>query len=131
MIQVDSSVPRKNITREKRPFGWVELLFLLGLILYLATRFIALDKFPIYFFSDEAIQTELAGKLIENGFKDASGQIPVYFENGGQYNLSLSVWLQAWWHHLNAPSGSRGAFPRCSPSFFRSRLAWHCAISSR
>jgi len=95
MIQVDSSVPRKNITREKRPFGWVELLFVLGLLLYLATRFIALDKFPIYFFSDEAIQTELAGKLIENGFKDASGQIPVYFENGGQYNLSLSVWLQA------------------------------------
>ena len=95
MIQVDSSVPRKNITREKRPFGWVELLFVLGLLLYLATRFNALDKFPIYFFSDEAIQTELAGKLIENGFKDASGQIPVYFENGGQYNLSLSVWLQA------------------------------------
>ncbi len=95
MIQVDSSVPRKNITHEKRPFGWVELLFVLGLLLYLASRFIALDKFPIYFFSDEAIQTELAGKLIENGFKDASGQIPVYFENGGQYNLSLSVWLQA------------------------------------
>lgn len=94
MIQIDSSVPRKNITSEKHPFGWVELLFVLGLALYLATRFVALDKFPIYFFSDEAIQTQLAAKMIENGFKDASGQIPIYFENGGQYNLSLSVWLQ-------------------------------------
>lgn len=50
MIQVDSSVPRKNITREKRPFGWVELLFVLGLLLYLATRFIALDKISDLFF---------------------------------------------------------------------------------
>lgn len=95
MIQLDSSVPRKNTIREKRPFGWTELLFILGLVIYLATRFIALDKFPVYFFSDEAIQTELAGRMIENGFNDASEQIPIYFENGGQYNLSLSVWLQA------------------------------------
>ena len=94
MIQLDSSVPRKAIAEEKRPFGWAEALFILGLVLYLATRFIALDKFPIYFFSDEAIQTELAAKLVENGFKDSNGHLPIYFENGGQFNLSLSVWLQ-------------------------------------
>ena len=94
MIQLDSSVPRKAIAEEKRPFGWAEALFILGIVLYLATRFIALDKFPIYFFSDEAIQTELAAKLVENGFKDSNGHLPIYFENGGQFNLSLSVWLQ-------------------------------------
>lgn len=94
MIQLDSSVPRKATAEEKRPFGWAEALFILGIVLYLATRFIALDKFPIYFFSDEAIQTELAAKLVENGFKDSNGHLPIYFENGGQFNLSLSVWLQ-------------------------------------
>ena len=71
------------------------VLFLLGLALYLLTRFIALDKFPIYFFSDEAIQTMTARDLAARGLRDLDGSLfPVYFENGGQYNLSLSVWLQ-------------------------------------
>lgn len=71
------------------------ILFVLGLALYLLTRFIALDKFPIYFFSDEAIQTMTARDLVGRGLRDLDGSLfPVYFENGGQYNLSLSVWLQ-------------------------------------
>jgi len=71
------------------------VLFLLGLGLYLLTRFIALDKFPIFFFSDEAIQTMTARDLVGRGLNDLNGNLfPVYFENGGQYNLSLSVWLQ-------------------------------------
>jgi len=71
------------------------ILFVLGLVLYLLTRFIALDQFPIYFFSDEAIQTMTARDLVDRGLKDVNGSFfPVYFENGGQYNLSLSVWLQ-------------------------------------
>ncbi len=71
------------------------ILFVLGLGLYLLTRFIALDKFPIYFFSDEAIQTMTARDLVARGLRDLDGSLfPVYFENGGQYNLSLSVWLQ-------------------------------------
>lgn len=66
-----------------------------GLALYLLTRFIALDKFPIYFFSDEAIQTMTARDLVIRGLRDLDGSLfPVYFENGGQYNLSFSVWLQ-------------------------------------
>ncbi len=69
--------------------------FVFGLALYLLTRFIALDKFPIYFFSDEAIQTMTARDLVSRGLRDVDGRLfPVYFENGGQYNLSLSVWLQ-------------------------------------
>ena len=71
------------------------ILFVLGLGLYLLTRFVALDKFPIYFFSDEAIQTMTARDLVGRGLRDLDGSFfPVYFENGGQYNLSLSVWLQ-------------------------------------
>ena len=71
------------------------VLFILGLGIYLLTRFIALDKFPIYFFSDEAIQTMTARDLVGRGLRDLDGSLfPLYFENGGQYNLSLSVWLQ-------------------------------------
>ncbi|NLE84632.1 MAG: hypothetical protein GX603_08990 [Chloroflexi bacterium] len=72
-----------------------QTLFWLGMALYFLTRFIALDKFPIYFFSDEAIQTMSAFDLINRGFRDLQGNLlPVYFENGQQFNLSLSVWLQ-------------------------------------
>jgi hypothetical protein len=70
-------------------------LFWLSMAFYLLTRLIALDKFPIYFFSDEAIQTMSAFDLINNGFRDIQGKLfPVYFQNGQQFNLSLSVWLQ-------------------------------------
>lgn len=72
-----------------------QILFWLAMVFYLLTRLIALDKFPIYFFSDEAIQTMSAFDLINNGFRDIQGKLfPVYFQNGQQYNLSLSVWLQ-------------------------------------
>ena len=70
-------------------------LFLLGLLVYLLTRLIRLPGFPIYFFTDEAIQTQHAADLIANGFQGSDGTfLPTYFENGGQYNLSLSVYLQ-------------------------------------
>ena len=72
-----------------------QILFWLGMAFYLLTRLIALDKFPIYFFSDEAIQTMSAFDLINRGFRDLEGNLfPLYFENGPQFNLSLSVWLQ-------------------------------------
>ncbi len=73
----------------------IQILFWLGMALYLLTRLIALDKFPIYFFSDEAIQTMSAFDLINRGFRNVQGNLfPVFFENGQQFNLSLSVWLQ-------------------------------------
>lgn len=72
-----------------------QIFFWLGMAFYLLTRLIALDKFPIYFFSDEAIQTMSAFDLINRGFRDVQGNLlPVFFENGQQFNLSLSVWLQ-------------------------------------
>ena len=74
---------------------WEVWLFLLGLAIYLVTRLVALDKFPIYFFSDEALQTLHAQSLLNNGFRDQSRRfLPLFFSNAGQYNLSLSVYLQ-------------------------------------
>ena len=82
--QLDSHTPRRE--------WW---LFAGGLALYLLTRLVALDKFPIYFFSDEAIQTLTASDLLHNGLRGPAGNLlPVFFQNGGQYNLSASVYLQ-------------------------------------
>ena len=86
MVEQQSTETKPNIAH---------ILFWLGMAFYLLTRLIALDKFPIYFFSDEAIQTMSAFDLINNGFRDVQGKLfPVYFQNGQQFNLSLSVWLQ-------------------------------------
>ncbi len=106
-------------------------LFIIGLGVYLLTRFIALDKFPIYFFSDEAIQTMTAKDLLSRGLRDANGGLfPVYFENGGQYNLSFSVWLQtliAWlpnsvWLTRGLPAFFSLIFPLSAGFFLRDHL---------
>ena len=65
-----------------------------AVIIYLAVRFIGLDNFPIYFFSDEAAQTVLAEKLIENDFRIDEEILPTYFYNVDKYSLSVSVYLQ-------------------------------------
>jgi len=70
-------------------------LFLAAIAVYLLTRLIRLTQFPIYFFTDEAIQSVAADDLVSQQFRDASGTLlPTYFENGSQYNLSLSVYWQ-------------------------------------
>jgi hypothetical protein len=71
------------------------VLFVLSLIIYAATRLIDLESFPIYFFTDEAVQTVLASDFIRDGFRDYNGILfPTYFQNSGVYNLSLSVYVQ-------------------------------------
>jgi 4-amino-4-deoxy-L-arabinose transferase-like glycosyltransferase len=70
-------------------------LFILAVIVYLGTRLIGLNQFPIYFFTDEAIQSLSMVDLIENGYRDPSGVwFPTYFRNGEYYNIGLSVYLQ-------------------------------------
>jgi hypothetical protein len=87
--------PKLTLAQRFCNLSWQEWAFALGLVLYLATRLIQLDKFPIYFFTDEAIQTMSAVDLLARGLRDVNGRLlPTYFENGGQYNLSLSVYLQ-------------------------------------
>jgi 4-amino-4-deoxy-L-arabinose transferase-like glycosyltransferase len=70
-------------------------LFILALAVYLLTRLIGLTQFPIYFFTDEAIQSQSMVDLIKNGYRDPTGALlPTYFRNGDYYNLGLSVYLQ-------------------------------------
>lgn len=75
--------------------GWPIWLFAAALVVYLTIRLIGLAHFPIFFFTDEAIQTVTAADLIHNQFRSPEGEfLPTFFKNGGQYNLSTSVYLQ-------------------------------------
>jgi hypothetical protein len=72
-----------------------EVLFGLVILVYLSTRLIGLTRFPIYFFTDEAIQTVQAADFVRDDFHNADQDFfPTYFVNGNQYNLSLSVYMQ-------------------------------------
>jgi copper chaperone CopZ len=92
-IQADELVKNYDKNKARDRLAWV--LFILGLAVYLTTRLIRLPDFPIYFFTDEAIQTQQAADLVNRGFRgDENILLPTYFKNGGQYNLSLSVYAQ-------------------------------------
>lgn len=70
-------------------------LFVFGLLVYLVVRLVGLERFPIYFFTDEAAQTVLAADLVRDGLKNYAGDfLPTFFENGGKYRLGVSVYLQ-------------------------------------
>lgn len=70
------------------------LLLLLGVLVYALTRAIGLTRFPIYFFSDEAIHPLQAEQLLRNGLRDSTGVfLPPYFQNDDRWNLSLSVYI--------------------------------------
>ena len=70
-------------------------LFGAGLAAFGLTRLIGLENFPIYFFTDEAIQTVLAADFVRDGFRDYSGTLfPTFFPNYSYFNLSTSVYLQ-------------------------------------
>lgn len=66
-------------------------LFAGAVILYLVTRLIGLDRFPLYFFTDEAFQAQAMDELIGRGYLDIDGtKFPAYFGNG----MGLTVYLQ-------------------------------------
>ncbi|MEA4811495.1 MAG: hypothetical protein VB108_02860 [Anaerolineaceae bacterium] len=95
--QAQAQKPGKwmKFERPSIKISWQTAAFVAGMLVYLLTRFIQIDKFPIYFFCDEAIQTMSAVDLIQKGFKDSAGNfLPAYFQNGGQFNLGLSVYWQ-------------------------------------
>ncbi len=70
-------------------------MFVAGLVVFLATRLIGLEKFPIYFFTDEAVNTVNAADFIDNGFRDPEGHLfPTYFQNDQIRSLSVSVYAQ-------------------------------------
>ncbi len=95
-------------------------LFGLSLMVYLATRLVALADFPIYFFTDEAAQTVLAADLVRDGLHGWEGDfLPTYFKNGSYYNLSASVYLQV----LPYLAFGRSVFVTRAVSVFVSLLA--------
>ena len=71
------------------------ILFGLALLVYLISHLIGLTRFPIYFFSDEAIQTVAASNLLRDNFVDEEGTLlPTFYKNGPYFNLSISVYVQ-------------------------------------
>lgn len=71
-------------------------LFIIAIGLYLSTRLIGLANFPIYFFTDEAVQTVMAEDFVQDGLRNYDGELlPTYFTRDATYNLSsVSVYLQ-------------------------------------
>ena len=53
-------------------------LFVAAVLIYLVVRLIALESFPIYFFTDEAVQTILAQDFLRDGFNQLQPRIPAY-----------------------------------------------------
>jgi hypothetical protein len=71
-------------------------LFIGAGVIYLATRFYALEDFPIYFFTDEAVHANLAADFIRDGLHNYDHEfLPTYFSLGPSFGLnSVSVYLQ-------------------------------------
>ena len=76
--------------------AWPAWLMGGSILTYLITRLVGLNRFPIYFFTDEAVQTMLAADFLRDHLHNyAKDFLPTFFQNGSQYNLGLSVYLQA------------------------------------
>ncbi|KXK15119.1 MAG: hypothetical protein UZ14_CFX002000830 [Chloroflexi bacterium OLB14] len=70
-------------------------LFFGALFVYLLTRLIGLSHFPIYFFVDEALQSQFAEDLIKYNFRDVYGVfLPPAFHNNEYFTLGMGVYLQ-------------------------------------
>jgi hypothetical protein len=72
-------------------------LLVLGCVMFIYgwVRYIGLVRFPIFFFSDEAIQTNLGLDFFRNGLRDEKGVfLPPFFRNVEKWTLSLSVYIQ-------------------------------------
>jgi hypothetical protein len=90
-----SDAPEKPGGRLAASRGAVAL-FLLGLALYAGTRFSGLTEFPIFFFCDEAVQANVAERLVRNHFRDSDGVLlPPYFKNDQRWAMSLNIYLLA------------------------------------
>ncbi len=78
-----------------RRYDLATWLFIGAVVVYLATRLIGLTQFPIFFFTDEALQTQFMAELVEHGYRDAQGHLfPPAFRNGDYYTLGMGVYVQ-------------------------------------
>jgi hypothetical protein len=69
-------------------------LFASSAIVYLVTRLVGLEDWPIYFFTDEAVHANRAQEFLRDGFRFKGELLPTYFQNGPFWNISTSVYLQ-------------------------------------
>jgi len=89
-----------------------QILFLAGLSIYLFTRLISLENFPVYFFTDEAAEQVRAAALWKNGFFDEHGHfLPVTAEGPWYRFVSIAHYIQmpGWLlfgHSITAVRGS-------------------------
>ncbi len=67
-----------------------------ALAIYLFVRLIGLTDWPIYFFTDEAVQTVMASDFVQQGLRNYDKELlPTYFSNGPSFNLSsVTVYVQ-------------------------------------
>lgn len=86
------SVSQSNLVKK---YGLSTLLFWAALFVYLITRLIGLTQFPIYFFVDEALQSQFAADLVANDFRDPNGILfPPAFRNNEYFTLGMGVYMQ-------------------------------------
>ncbi len=74
---------------------WEWAFFAGAMLIYAITRLVALDAFPIYFFSDEANIAMMGERVFQAGFRDQYGTwFPIYFEGAGlRWTPVLSVYF--------------------------------------
>lgn len=90
-----SAASRNRLAWDRLALALPVWLFALSLLVYIVTRLVGLSSFPIYFFTDEAVQTMLAADLVRDNLHGGDGVfLPTYFQNGSYYNLGTSVYLQ-------------------------------------
>jgi 4-amino-4-deoxy-L-arabinose transferase-like glycosyltransferase len=93
--RLGQGLQRLRAWTEARAISLEMALFALGLGVYVLTRLIGLTDFPIYFFTDEAIEAVQAENFIRSGFRNSAGELfPTYFQNGPFWNLSVRVYAQ-------------------------------------
>ena len=98
--ELSTSTPEARVAKEH---GWkinislVTILFALSILLYVFTRFAGLNRFPVFFFSDEAMQSNFAEQLLDNHSLFANNkQIPVYVPvEGDRWSPMFSMYVQA------------------------------------
>ena len=73
------------------------ILFALGLLIYAITRLWGIDRFPIFFYSDEVNNVLFGKRILSNGFKDVYGNwLPLYFQaDAGRWAPVLPSYIQA------------------------------------
>ena len=97
---INSQLHHKPLPKPAPHRAWAALwrlewaLLILSVAVYIATRAVGLDRFPIYFFCDEAILVVRAEELLRNGLRDADGTLlPTFLQNADRWNLGLPVYI--------------------------------------